>query len=79
MAATMYEVTAAAAVIRTKDGSDRYLYKGSRFRSDAADADSIKHLSAVGLIEKVTAAPASETDAESESKTESDETGKDAK
>lgn len=45
-----YTVTGALAVIRTKDGSERYLYRGAPFDADAFDADSIKHLVDIGLV-----------------------------
>ena len=48
--AARYTVTGALAVIRTKDGSERYLYRGAPVEADAFDADSIKHLVEIGLV-----------------------------
>lgn len=48
-----YRVVGQVAVIGVLDGSERYLYKGARFDAAQADADAVKHLESIGLIEKV--------------------------
>lgn len=48
-----YAVTGAVAVIRTPDGSERYLYRGAQVDASAFDKDSIKHLTGLGLISEV--------------------------
>lgn len=48
-----FVVAGAVAVIRTSDGSERYLYRGAPVDPDAFDAESIKHVTAVGLIAEV--------------------------
>jgi len=45
-----YVVTGPVAVVRTVDGSERYLYRNAPVDADAFDADSIKHLVSVGLV-----------------------------
>lgn len=56
-----FRVIAGCAVVRTLDGSDRYLYKGARFDAAGAEAENVEHLLASGLIakteEKAAAAP----------------------
>lgn len=47
-----YMVTGAAVVLRTDDGSERYLYRGAPVDDSAFSKDSIKHAVSVGLIEK---------------------------
>ena len=47
-----YTVTGAAVVLRTDDGSERYLYRGAPVDDSAFSKDSIKHAVSVGLIEK---------------------------
>lgn len=48
-----YKVKGAAAVVRLLNGSEKYLYRGAAFDAAGADEGSVKHLLAVGLIEKV--------------------------
>ena len=48
-----YAVTGAVAVIRTTDGSERYLYRNAPVDPDAFDKDSIKHLVSIGLVSEV--------------------------
>jgi hypothetical protein len=47
-----YTVTGAAVVLRTKDKSERYLYRGAVIPDGVYAEDSIKHALSVGLIEK---------------------------
>lgn len=49
----IYEVTAPAAVIALTTGTESYLYRGSRFDSDAVKAANIEHLEGLGLIAKI--------------------------
>jgi len=44
-----YQVTGAAVVLRTEDGSERYLYQGALVR-DGFKAESIEHALSVGLL-----------------------------
>ncbi|KDA05559.1 hypothetical protein DC31_13885 [Microbacterium sp. CH12i] len=46
-------VTGPVAVIRTPDGSERYLYRGAHVLPDAFDADSIKHVVSLGLVAEI--------------------------
>lgn len=48
-----YAVTGAVAVIRTTDGSERYLYRNAPVDPDAFDKESIKHLVSIGLVSEV--------------------------
>lgn len=48
-----YKVTAAAVVLPTKDGSERYLYRGAPILGEAFTEDGIKHAVSVGLITEV--------------------------
>lgn len=50
-----YEVTGAVAVIPTKDGSERYMYRGAPVSEDAFTAEGIKHVLSIGLISEVKA------------------------
>lgn len=66
-----FKVKGAAAVVRLLNGSEKYLYRGAAFDAAGADEASVKHLLAVGLIEKVSerapaasSAPAGGSDAE---------------
>ena len=52
MAAKQYQVTAALATVKTTDGHLRYVYQDGFLPADA-DADSVKHLLAMGLIGEV--------------------------
>ncbi len=45
-------VIGAAVVLRTDDGSERYLYRGAPVDPAAFSKDSIKHATATGLIAK---------------------------
>lgn len=45
-----YVVTGVVAVIRTKDGSEWYLYRGARVDAGAFDEASLEHLVSIGLI-----------------------------
>ncbi|QUY63347.1 hypothetical protein [Gulosibacter molinativorax] len=47
-----YAVTAAVAVVRLLDGSERYVYRNGRFDAAGADAASVAHLESVGLVRK---------------------------
>ncbi len=47
-----YRVTGAAVVLRTKDKTERYLYRGAAIPDGVYADDSIKHAISVGLIEK---------------------------
>jgi hypothetical protein len=47
-----HRVTGAAVVLRTKDKSERYLYRGAVVPDGVYAEDSIKHAISVGLIEK---------------------------
>lgn len=46
-------VTGAVAVIRLKDGSDRYLYKGAVVVPDLFDEKSLDHVKRLGLVGEV--------------------------
>jgi hypothetical protein len=46
-----YKVTGAAAVLRTVDGSERYLYRGATFPLGVFKEDSVEHAVAVGLVQ----------------------------
>lgn len=48
-----YRVTGAVAVVRGDNKSERYLYRGAVFSDAGVDAENIKHLTKVKLIEKV--------------------------
>lgn len=48
-----YAVSGAVAVIRTTDGSERYLYRNAPVDLDAFDKESIKHLVSIGLVSEV--------------------------
>lgn len=54
MAAKKYihKVTGAAAVLRTVDGSERYLYRGAII-PEGFDKESIEHSVSIGLVSKV--------------------------
>ena len=45
-----FKVVGAAVVLRSEDGSERYLYRGAPVDPAAWSKDSIKHATAVGLI-----------------------------
>ncbi len=45
-----YVVSGVVAVIRTKDGSERYLYRGARVDAAAFDEASLEHLVSIGLV-----------------------------
>lgn len=45
-----YVVSGVVAVVRTKDGSERYLYRGARVDAGAFDEASLEHLVGIGLI-----------------------------
>ncbi|HWU30199.1 MAG TPA: hypothetical protein VN041_14040 [Microbacterium sp.] len=45
-----FKVVGAAVVLRSEDGSERYLYRGAPVDPAAWSKDSIKHAIAVGLI-----------------------------
>ena len=65
-----YVVTGAVAVIPTKDGSERYMYRGAPVSEEAFTAEGIKHVLSVGLISEVEVADAADAD-EDETPTES--------
>lgn len=46
-------IKGAAAVLKTTDGGERYLYRGAVVDPSAYDKDSVKHAIAAGLVEKV--------------------------
>jgi hypothetical protein len=46
-------VTGAVAVIRLKDGSDRYLYKGAVVVPDLFDEKSLNHVKGLGLVSEI--------------------------
>lgn len=48
-----YVVTGRVAVVRTKDGSERYLYRNAPVDPDAFDAENIEHLVGIGLVSEV--------------------------
>jgi hypothetical protein len=50
-----YRVTGAVAVVRGENKTERYLYKGAVFSDAGADAENIKHLVEIKLIEKIAA------------------------
>lgn len=45
-------VLGAAVVLRTSDGSERYLYRGATVDTGSFDKDSVKHATSIGLIGK---------------------------
>lgn len=47
-----HAVIGAAVVLRTKDGGERYLYRGAVIPPGIFTDDSVKHAVSVGLIEK---------------------------
>ena len=47
------KVTGAAVVLRTKSGSERYLYGGASVIADEFTEDSVKHAKSIGLIGEV--------------------------
>lgn len=71
---SIYEVTAAAAVVALATGAESYLYRGARFDSDNVKPAHLDHLEALGLVTKVSdpegkpAPDASEPKASSEPK-----------
>ncbi|ABR10473.1 MULTISPECIES: hypothetical protein [Bacteria] len=48
-----YKVVGHVAVVKVADGSERYLYRGATFDAAQVDADRVKHLLGVGLIQKL--------------------------
>ncbi|WP_417510578.1 hypothetical protein [Microbacterium sp.] len=48
-----YRVIGAVAVVRGDNKSERYLYRGAEFSDAGMDAENIKHLTSVKLIEKL--------------------------
>lgn len=48
-----YKVIGAVAVVRRKDKSERYIYRGAEFDADGADEKNIEHLVNTKLIAKV--------------------------
>lgn len=59
--ANKYRVIGAAAVVRSENKSERYLYRDAVFDDDGLDPANIEHLLGVRLIEKVEDAVADET------------------
>lgn len=51
-------VVGAVAVIRLKDGGDRYLYRGAIVDPAGFDEESIAHVTSLGLVNEVEIAPA---------------------
>lgn len=49
----IFEVTAAAAVVRHAAGSESYLYRGARFDSEGVDEGNLEHLEALGFVRKI--------------------------
>jgi hypothetical protein len=64
-----YRVIGAVAVVRGDNKSERYLYKGAVFSDAGLDAENVKHLTKVKLIEKV----AKSEDSSDDGKTGDDE------
>lgn len=48
-----FEVVGAVAVIPTKDGSERYMYRGAIVSDDAFTGEGLEHVLSVGLIAEV--------------------------
>ncbi len=73
----IYKVIGGAAVVRTLDGSERYLYKGSAFDGSKVDESRLEHLVEVGLITrfKTPAAPDPDPATTGETGTGTGETG----
>lgn len=71
-----FKVVRAAAVVRTLDGSERYLYKGSAFDASQADVESVKHLLATGVIEKLAERGSSAAEKAADAKAKADAAAK---
>lgn len=53
----IFEVTAAAAVVRHAAGSESYLYRGTRFDSEGVDEGNLERLEVLGFVREIDPEP----------------------
>ena len=65
MSSSNYKVTGASALVKTPSGAFVTLYKDAQFAAADADAEHVKHLLDVGLVDKLDSKPADSKPADS--------------